>query len=170
MRRDEQAREPEKGGRPLGAPPPAALVLGRPVPYQPDMPVPQQYQPPNNESQMLLRSYARHVLQLPWPEHPNAKPQAVKIYRVLHRMLSAPELGMGIDPRNPRLYIPVYMGEYNPAGELVDDSDPLLYWILPIIPDPQENGVLNAYVFLHAGDREHWKLRGPFGGRLGALP
>jgi hypothetical protein len=116
---------------------------------------------------MLLSSYARHVLRLPWPEHPNAKAETVKIYRVLHRMVEPGPLGFGMDPRDPAHYIPCYEGEYNTSGQLVDDGDPFLYWIVPILPDPDDPRVRNAYVFLHAGDADDWKLRGPFGGRGG---
>ncbi len=161
--REWQARERDPLGPPLGAPAPPPLVIGRPIPFQPDMAATQQYMPPDANTRLLVSSYARYVLRERWPEYPNARPQAVKVYRALHRIVDPGPLGHGVDPRAPYLYVPVYLGEYDPAGNLLDERDPLLYWVVPILPDPAEPGVYNAYVFWHAGDERFFKLRGPFG-------
>src|SRR5262249_56819596 len=129
------AANPRRAGPCLAAPAPPQLVWGPPASPHPPLPVQQQYQPPDTNTRMLLGSFARHLLQLPWPEYPTAKPQSVKIYRALHRMLDPGPLGFGADPRDPVLFIPCYLGQYNPRGELMDAEAPFLYWVVPILPD-----------------------------------
>jgi hypothetical protein len=149
------------------------------IPYHPDQTV-AQYQKPNLEGDLLLKSYARHVLAKLHAENPDVDPtkSTVKIYRVKHRILTAktlagepilsPEanpttktragdlvLSPEADPRDGTYYLPFYQGKFNARGALLDPDDPFLYWLLPILPNPEYPlTVLDCYVFKHAGDRK----------------
>jgi hypothetical protein len=168
-RRNDQAPDAAKFKDVIGFEAPR-LILGQPVPFQPDLPLPLQYQVPTPHAKMLLSSCARYVLRLPWPEHPEAKPRTVKIYRALHKISEPPRLGFGVDPCHPGFYVPYYMGEYDTAGILKDEGDPFLYWVLPMLPDPEDLNIVHAYVFLHAGDPQYKERRRPFGGNGDPFP
>ena len=107
---------------------------------------------------MLLASFARYLLRRPHPDHPDAKPVAVKIYRVQHQILPAAAMAVGADPRDWIYYFPYYVGKFDTEGKLLDPEDPFLYWLLPMVRenaiDPQSR--LKCYVFLHAGDETQW--------------
>jgi hypothetical protein len=131
------------------------------VPYHPDRTI-TQYQKPNQEGSLLLSAFARHVLAKLHAENPDVDPakSSVKIYRAKHRILTAqtlvgdPKLPQS-DPRDGVYYLPYYQGKFNAMGELVDPGDPFLYWLLPILPNPEHPAsVLDCYVFKHAGDRK----------------
>jgi hypothetical protein len=147
------------------------------------MPLGQQYQEPGDVSKMWISCYARHVaLSFPHQTRPERGVTGVKVYKVLHRIISARELAAGMAPDDPTLYLPYYMGEFdkdghmkescmamewnkereqwepakNPDGSLKRDG--LLYWWIPIIrrPEPDPNRWLQQkamnYVPKHAGD------------------
>jgi hypothetical protein len=120
------------------------------------------YQKPTLDGLQLLSSYARHVLRQPHPEHPEAKPVAVKIYRVLHRIVRPESLAMGGDPRDWIYYLPYYVGKYDVDGRLMDPHDPFLFWLLPILRerdnDPQSP--LLRHIFKHSGDPD-WVRQPP---------
>jgi hypothetical protein len=127
------------------------------IPYHPDPSV-QNYQKPTAAGRQLLSSYARHVLSLPPPrEHPGATPKSVKIYRVLHRTVSAQEMAMGADPHDWIYFVPYYQGRYDPDGNLLDPDEAFLYWVLPILRENANdpNSPLLYYVYRHSGD-EKW--------------
>ena len=44
---------------------------------------------------------------------------------------------VGMSPYNPTLYLPYFQGEFDGHGRLVDPTDPLLYWLVPITNDRQ---------------------------------
>jgi hypothetical protein len=129
--------------------------------------VQQQYLPPNDSSRRLLSSYARHVCLAQHPTHPEWKVKSVKIYRVVHMI---PAVGAfvieRVDPRDPENYRPYYMGEYDPAGHLLDINiydvnrniikrgDPFLFWLLPMLRDQpsQVRSPVKGWVHKHAGD------------------
>lgn len=116
------------------------------IPISTDIePVAQQYRVPTPQiTRYHLPSYARHIAQ----EYttPERKVLALKIVRVEHRLLTPmqflpqkdPETGAkrqdGTSPFDPLTYRPYYLGEYTPAGQLVNPTDPMLYWLLPIAP------------------------------------
>jgi len=118
------------------------------------------YQQPTPDGRVLLSSFARHLLHQPHPDpkFSDAKPVAVKIYRVQHQILPAAALALGADPRDWVYYLPYYVGKYDDTGRLLDPEDPFLYWLLPMLredaTDPASR--LKCYVFLHAGDEENW--------------
>jgi hypothetical protein len=91
----------------------------------------------------LLPSYARHFASM--HADPSKKLKSVRIYRTLHQLPTLnefrgydPVYGRSIDPIGPyshRLYLPFFQGEFNANGELIDPLAPLLYWLVPIMPE-----------------------------------
>ena len=41
-------------------------------------------------------------------------------------------LRAGRDPYNASLYMPYYQGAFDKDGKLIDPTDPMLYWLVPI--------------------------------------
>jgi hypothetical protein len=136
------------------------------IPYHPELQIDKgpfaapdlsQYREPNEiTSKKYIASYARHVANDPEyrdPERPDVPVKTVKVYRVLHSFLTPKEMGEGMDPEAPSKLLPVYMGEFDAEGTLLDPGDPLLYWVVPIFSEPGPNGdlVLKNYVAVHAG-------------------
>jgi hypothetical protein len=126
------------------------------VPYYPESDL--NYKRPTLEARQFLASYARHLLLQPHPENPNARPVAVKIYRVQHQIIPAVALAAGADPADLSYYFPYYMGRFDSRGQILDPRDPFLYWLLPMEPEnlADPNSRLRCYVFLHAGDDRDW--------------
>lgn len=147
--RDQQLPNPTNQGA-LGMPPVKSLG----IPLYPDPSV-QNYQKPGPDGRQLLSSYARFVLRQPHPKNPDAKPVRVKIYRVLHRIVSAQALAMGADPHDFVYYVPFYVGQFDAQGRLLDPDDPLLYWALPNMPDPA-TGNTRCYIYRHSGDESQF--------------
>jgi hypothetical protein len=92
----------------------------------------------------ILPSFARHLAHDYVP--PGKELKAVKIYRTLHLIADLVQFhgydpGTGrnasppMSPYNASLYLPYFQGEFTPQGELVDSTDPLLYWLVPIMPE-----------------------------------
>src|SRR5207302_9789364 len=96
-------------------------------------------------SRYILPSYANHILRKEAESAPDRKPTSVKIYRLEHRVTPPWALVQDINPHHPITYRPYYLGEFaaNPATgkvELIDSQDPLLYWLVPILPKPMSPG------------------------------
>lgn len=135
------------------------------IPYHPDLQTDKtswgpdllQYREPNEvTAKKYVASYARHVARgakYRDPGSPGTPVKSVKVYRVLHLMLTAEEMAWGMDPEDPTKLLPVYMGEFNTDGELLDPDGPLLYWVVPIKLEPDGKGgsVIKDYVGVHAG-------------------
>jgi hypothetical protein len=135
------------------------------IPYHPELQTDKtsriadlsQYREPNEvTSKKYLASYARHVARDPKsrsPGAPDTPVKSVKVYRVLHSILTAQEMASGISPEEPSKLLPVYMGEFDPDGTLLDPGDPLLYWVVPILREPDGKGgfAVKDYVAVHAG-------------------
>jgi hypothetical protein len=155
------------------------LNNNRPViPFAPNQPAEQQYLAPSTLAKRLVEPYVRHVAHRFQEEHPEATVTGVKLYRVVHQILSAPQLEEDADPNDPIYYLVHYWGEYDTKGRLKKPDDPFLYWLIPILkvrPDvdpyagmgrgmPNDPAVNRAteygkkdpkllnYVYLHAGD------------------
>jgi hypothetical protein len=189
--RDSQSPEPFEPRGLLGAQQ-IPLALKRTVPYHPTWPLAGQYIRPDFHSKQLLGSFARHVTRLPHPEHPGVRATSVKIYRVLHRTLLPTELGNGVAPNALPTYLPYYMGQYGPDGNLLKKydaeghliKDPFLYWLLPTLPEvmdqtaqePQRD-IARVYAILHAYGSERaveesgakWRIRVLDSGRAADL-
>jgi hypothetical protein len=146
-KRDNNSPFPQ-GREALGRPEPGPVTA---IPYHPTLPVEAQYAPPEPNARILLRSFAKHVLREPHPERPELVPVAVKIYRARHLQLRPEELAAGLDPHAPTLYLPYYVGQFGPTGELLDPDDPFLNWLVPIVPDPLDpQGRPRKYYIEHA--------------------
>jgi hypothetical protein len=97
------------------------------------------YQPPENYSRVMVSAYARYVARH-WPhpdDNPNAEVKTVKVYRLIHGIISAPQIVKGLDANDQIFDLPYFMGEFDPKGEMLDPNDPFLYFLLPITRDPE---------------------------------
>jgi hypothetical protein len=111
------------------------------IPPHPDVADQMQYRPPNAYSRLLLETYARHVARtVQHPQDPQMKVKGIKIYRLIHRIIDPREMNEGVDPTAPWLYYPYYQGEYDKEGNLLDPTDPYLYWLIPIIKGKVSRG------------------------------
>jgi hypothetical protein len=105
-----------------------------------------EYRLPNDlVTRHTLPSFARHLAAA--YGQPGKEVKSVKIYRTLHYIIDldqfhGQDLGTGrppippMSPYDPSLYLPYFQGEFKPDGTLVDPTDPLLYWLVPILPEP----------------------------------
>jgi hypothetical protein len=86
-------------------------------------------------SKRILESYARYVARnVPHPTDAAKKVISVKVYLVIHNILSPKEIVDDIGPETKSLYMPYFMGEFDADGKLKDPNDPYLYWLIPILP------------------------------------
>jgi hypothetical protein len=123
----------------------------------------------------LLPSYARHLAHtLTGPRAEDGKPvnyrvANVKIYRLEHRVVP-PENFVGtrgrtpLDPFHPVTYRAYFLGDYAPDGTLVNPRDPLLYWLIPVLPKPggaapgdKTGKDYDDYLSRHAGCEVEWR-------------
>lgn len=92
------------------------------------------YSPPQADVvRYILPSYTRHLAE----EYtsPGYKVVNVKMYRAEHRIVTNQFfVTQRLSPYHPTLYRVYFLGDYNGRGELVDPLDPMLYWIIPILP------------------------------------
>jgi hypothetical protein len=134
--------------------------------FDPPLPEPEedlteQYQEPTAEAKRTLACYARHVAKS-YGEEGNVV-SGIKIYRVVHRLLTPEEFAAGMDPADPTTYLAYYQGDFNANGklkrscywvtrsrngEVTVHQDPLLYWLLQ--PVREEDGSVIDYIQLHA--------------------
>jgi hypothetical protein len=115
-----------------------------PIPLVSDVDTNSQYREPHDMSKKTLASVAHRVfLTAPPPrdENGNVKPgvkvKSVKLYRVVHLILSPKELADGVSPLEKTKHWAYFMGEFGPDGKLVDEREPFLYWYLPIAVVPE---------------------------------
>jgi hypothetical protein len=150
------------------------------IPFYPNQPGEQQYLKPSTHAKRLVDTYVRHVAHRFQELRPEATITSIKLYRVVHQIMSAPQLEEGIDPNDPATYLVYFWGAYDIKGQLQDPEDPFLYWLIPILKvrpdtdpystmgrgipnDPQvhraaeygkKDPMILDYVHLHAGDTE----------------
>jgi hypothetical protein len=118
-----------------------------PLPLAKDAPVEGQYSEPTEIAKWLIQSYARHVARnCPNPDNPDAKVTSVRVYRLIHRIISPLELSQGYSPLAETLYQPYYLGRFDPDGNLLDPQDLFLYWYIPIVYVPNNYGKAGAKV------------------------
>ena len=118
-------------------------------------------------SRYLLPSYANHILIT--ESTPGRKAVSVKLYRLEHVITQPYQFAIQkMNPHHPTSYRPYYLGEFgeNPATgkvELLDPQDPLLYWLVPILPKipPPDDPTDDFFDFMsvHAGYKYDWKDR-----------
>ncbi len=112
----------------------AGMNHGIPFYYEKLNPHPTEYRPPQLGTKIMLESYARHVARTtPNPANPNSKVVGVKVYRVVHRLMTPQETALGIQPDKKWMYLPSFQGEFDADGKLKNDQDPYLYWLIPIV-------------------------------------
>jgi hypothetical protein len=129
------------------------------APTIPGVPYQQQVSIPSEDAKPLVASYARFVARK-YPVHPD-KPdfvfKSVKVYHVIHVIPTVKLLCDGYSPTDPGFYRPIYLGNFDADGTLLDvgkNADPYLYWIIPswreagLDPDSQ----IYDFARLHAGD------------------
>jgi hypothetical protein len=110
----------------------------RGIPLNPTELPAQQYHPPSDSSQRLLRSYVRHVAgNYPSQDNPDAKVRSIRVYRVTHRIIWPQQLAMGFEATDPAFYDPMYYGKYDAEGDLLEPNDPFLYWGIPVYVQPK---------------------------------
>jgi uncharacterized membrane protein HdeD (DUF308 family) len=118
-------------------------------------PLLQQYSEPQEIARRLLASYARHVAHTsPDPTDAKNPVQAVRIYRVIHTIISPRELHEGKDPTDSTTFVPFYMGKYDPDGRLLDPEDPFLFWHVPIIRVPKHYPDGEMFLFSHWASKD----------------
>ncbi|GEM_PF-5566107 len=139
----------------VGVNPPKHEVL---VPLNPTIPKSQQYFMPKPHVKRLMETFARHVLHKKQAEFPDRQYTSVRIYRVVHQVISIQAYNLGYPPTDPESYSPVYMGEFDASGKLRDPSDALLYWQMPILRDQPGIGhsEIKDWRRRHAGD-PYWR-------------
>ncbi|MFO0842910.1 MAG: hypothetical protein U0797_11020 [Gemmataceae bacterium] len=115
-----------------------------PIPNVNDLDLNTQYREPHDVSKKTLASVAHRIyLTAPPPRDdkgnvkPGVKVRSVKVYRVVHFVLSPKELADGVSPLDKTKHWPYFMGEFDADGNLVNDRDPFLYWYLPITVVPE---------------------------------
>jgi hypothetical protein len=139
--------------------------------FDPPMPDPgddlsQEYQEPTPAGKRLLRSIARHIARnFPHPDDPDQKVVSMKIYCVVHTLLTPGEFQDGDDPYDQTTLSAYYQGDFDAKGRLKPSccrvvrvgkedvevrEDPMLYWLVPIIRE--KDGSITDYVKLHAED------------------
>jgi hypothetical protein len=97
-----------------------------------------QYGEPQEIARRLIASYARHIARTsPHPEDPEVPVSYVRVYQVIHNLISPKQFSEGRELLDPTNYVPYYMGKYDLDGRLLDPEDPFLYWILPIVKVPE---------------------------------
>jgi hypothetical protein len=144
------------------------------IPLAPDeieQPILQYRMPRPDVSRYLLPSYANHLLVS--NTYPDRRAVTVKIYRLEHRIVPVGAFAQGMSPFHPMTYRAYFLGEYykNPTTEqveLVDPQDPMLYWLVPIVPKraPTLSKVpkreinedeFEDYLSKHAGYKVDWR-------------
>jgi hypothetical protein len=104
-----------------------------------DVPLNVQYREPQDVAKMLVASYAKYVAwNSPHPTDPAVAVKSVKVYRVVHNLISPAELSQGGDPLDKTHYLPYFQGEFDRDGKMVNPQDPFLYWMLPVVRVPRD--------------------------------
>ena len=131
------------------------------IPLHPDIARTQQVHIPSDMAQRLLESFARHVAERYANYEDKDKPgvplkfKSVKIYRVVHAIPPVGWFLQELPPNDPTLYRPYYVGNYRADGKQIDEQDPYLYWMLPILRDgpyDDSEAKINDFCRKHAGD------------------
>jgi hypothetical protein len=117
----------------------AGSLHNPPIKMRSDLAPAVQYRQPAPDSVLMTRSYARHVAQsYKSKTDPDKEVASVKVYRVQHQIVSAPEMAAGINPLDPTWYWPYFQGEFDKNGEMITKKDdPFLYWLIPIVYEPK---------------------------------
>jgi hypothetical protein len=98
-----------------------------------------QYRVPRQDiTRYLLPSYAKHLAiensQPARGSEPALKVTKMRIYRAEHAIIQPAEFVKARDVYHPTTFRVYYLGEYDPDGKLSDSTDPMLYWLVPVVP------------------------------------
>ena len=116
----------------------------------------------------LLPAYASRIAVEMEEEH-GLPVKSMKLYRVEHRIVNPllwtdetiPERG----PYHPTQYLPYFLGEYSPEGELLDPRAKMLYWLIPNLQQAsgrfgEDSEKVSGYIdnlSKHAGKKIDWE-------------
>jgi hypothetical protein len=106
----------------------------------------------------ILPSYTRHVAYA--YSTPDRVAVKVRAYRLEHRIIQQQHLKAGFSPFDPVSYRVYFLGDYTPAGELIDPQDPMLFWLIPIVPKynaPAGEKNYEDYLEKHANVEVKWR-------------
>ncbi len=127
-------------------------------PLHPEAGMPQQYRMPDENARQFLASYVRHIADTYGTGRIGSDQQpvpvkSIKVYLVQHRMMDQRQYSRHVDPYAKWTYLPFFLGDFEPSGKLIDPTDPMLYWIVPILREEKPGGKAEVrnYVELHAG-------------------
>jgi hypothetical protein len=144
----------------------------RPIPYRFGPQDGRERRVPNDlVVHQILPSYVRHLIAAGGRD--GWEVRSVKVYRALHMIVMMPEFrgfnaftggkAPGKDPYNAAEFLPYFQGEFDKNGNMIDPTDPMLFWLVPILqkqPDwssrqeYREKGYkyyFDDYVSAHAG-------------------
>jgi len=148
-------------------------------PLHPTEPEFLQYRMPDtNGCRFLIPSFAQHLILEHTPTPEAAARTTLKMYRLEHRTLPVEAfIGVGnpdgkpTNPYDPMTYRPYFLGEYRLTSEdpshprkarveLVDPQADMLYWLIPILPNPAPTAADRKpfvdYLSIHAGHAFDW--------------
>jgi hypothetical protein len=114
-------------------PPEAPTRKALPIPMVMDMDAMTQYRQPTTASRRVISSVAKRILWHHAPKREGTRAVSVKMYRLVHNILSPAELAKGISPLAKTKHMPYFLGEFDLEGRLKDPRDPFLYWYLPMV-------------------------------------
>src|SRR5947209_7385272 len=122
----------------------------------------QRMMPSDLVTRHVLPSYVRHLAAA--HKRPGWEIKGIKVYRATHTIITLDQF-VGFDaqtntrvrprsPYNPILYMAYFQGDFDTQGNLKDPTDPMLYWLCPII----ENGDLpeTAEEYRKGGGYRHY--------------
>jgi len=140
------------------------------IPYAPESFEPryrQHLQPTPDATRYILPSYARHIA----VEYtrPGVTVKKVRLYRAEHKIVTTQFfVTQKMSPYYPTLFRVYFLGDYTPEGKLIDPVDPMLYWVVPILPKSGKRSLTEAnpddiddYLSKHAGYVFDWKALRP---------
>ncbi len=115
-----------------------------PIPLHPTDPQDVQYQLLQSDVvRYVVPSYASHVVLENTPNVEAAAMTTVKMYRLQHNTMGIDEFinwrkrpNVNTSPYHPLTYRPFFLGEFDARGNLLNPQEPMLYWLVPIIPRP----------------------------------
>jgi hypothetical protein len=118
------------------------MIVAGAIPLHPTDDAELQYQLPQAEvARFVLPSYASHVILEHTPDKETAKKTTVKVYRVQHNTMLVDEFinwrkrpEAVTNPYSPLTYRPFFLGEFDAHGTMVNPQEPMLYWLVPILP------------------------------------
>jgi hypothetical protein len=140
------------------------------IPYAPENFEPkyrQQLTPTADVIRYLLPSYARH---LSWYySNDQVKVTKIRLYRAEHKIVTTPFfVTQSMSPFYPTLFRVYFLGDYSPEGQLIDPQDPMLYWVIPILPKGGKRSLkeftpddIDDYLSKHAGFEFDWRSLRP---------